>query len=143
MPQRAQSDSTRAVSAQMRRFARSPAAIHEKSASASTTMPLQENEAPRHQVMDMLSTCKYVLRMGMIQIRNVPDDLHRELKARAALAGMSLSDYLLRTLRREVDRPSREEWFHQLEQLERVEGGPSSAEIIRELRGPLPTSDDP
>src|SRR5437762_2528893 len=36
----------------------------------------------------------------MIQIRNVPGDLHRRLKARAALAGMSLSDYLLHEIRR-------------------------------------------
>ena len=41
----------------------------------------------------MCSTCKYALRMTMLQIRNVPDDLHRRLKARAAMAGMSLSDY--------------------------------------------------
>jgi hypothetical protein len=92
--------------------------------------------------MDMLSACKYVFRMGMIQIRNVPEDLRRELKSRAALAGMSLSDYLLRTLRREVDRPSREEWFRQLERLEPVEGSPSAAEIIRELRGPLRAEDE-
>ena len=42
----------------------------------------------------------------MIQIRNVPDPLHRQLKARAALEGMSLSDYLLREVRRVVERPS-------------------------------------
>jgi len=35
----------------------------------------------------------------MVQIRNMPDDLHRRLKSRAALAGMSLSEYLLRELR--------------------------------------------
>jgi antitoxin FitA len=40
--------------------------------------------------------------MGMIQIRNVPDDLHRRLKARAAEAGMSLSDYLLRMADRDT-----------------------------------------
>ncbi|MGH8586426.1 MAG: FitA-like ribbon-helix-helix domain-containing protein [Gammaproteobacteria bacterium] len=34
----------------------------------------------------------------MVQIRNVPDDLHRKLKARAALAGMSISEYLLREI---------------------------------------------
>ena len=42
----------------------------------------------------------------MIQIRNVPDELHRRLKARAALEGMSLSDYLLREVRRVAERPS-------------------------------------
>lgn len=45
----------------------------------------------------------------MIQIRNVPDDLHRTLKARAALAGMSLSEFLLKELARVVERPTREE----------------------------------
>ena len=35
-----------------------------------------------------------------VQIRNVPDDVHRKLKARAALAGMSISEYLLRELER-------------------------------------------
>jgi len=44
--------------------------------------------------------------MKMIQIRNVPDDLHRLLKSRAALAGMSLSDYLLESLRRVAERPT-------------------------------------
>src|SRR3989304_2399064 len=43
--------------------------------------------------------------MRMIQIRNVPDEMHREIKARAALAGMSLSDYLLLELRKALDRP--------------------------------------
>jgi antitoxin FitA len=42
----------------------------------------------------------------MIQIRNVPDALHRRLKSRAALEGMSLSDYLLAELRRVAERPT-------------------------------------
>jgi len=42
----------------------------------------------------------------MIQIRNVPDDLHRKLKARAAEQGLSLSDYLLRLAEREAGRPT-------------------------------------
>ena len=42
----------------------------------------------------------------MIQIRNVPDALHRRLKSRAALDGMSLSDYLLAELRRAAERPT-------------------------------------
>lgn len=45
----------------------------------------------------------------MIQIRNVPDDLHREMKARAARAGMSLSDYLLAEIRRVAAQPTLEE----------------------------------
>ena len=43
---------------------------------------------------------------SMIQIRNVPDTLHRTLKSRAALAGMSLSEYLLRELHTVAERPT-------------------------------------
>ncbi len=42
----------------------------------------------------------------MIQIRNVPEELHRRLKARAAMAGMSLSEYLLREVERVAERPT-------------------------------------
>lgn len=52
----------------------------------------------------------------MIQVRNVPDDLHRTLKARAALAGMSLSNYLLVELRRLAERPTRAELQRRLAQ---------------------------
>jgi plasmid stability protein len=45
----------------------------------------------------------------MVQIRNVPNELHRRLKARAALAGMTLSDYLLHEIRLVAERPSVEE----------------------------------
>ncbi|MGH9026563.1 MAG: FitA-like ribbon-helix-helix domain-containing protein, partial [Acidimicrobiia bacterium] len=47
--------------------------------------------------------------MKPLQIRNVPDGVHRTLKARAALAGMSLSEYALAELRRSAERPTREE----------------------------------
>jgi plasmid stability protein len=42
----------------------------------------------------------------MIQVRNVPDALHRALKARAAMAGMSLSDYLLAEIKEIAERPT-------------------------------------
>ena len=45
----------------------------------------------------------------MIQVRNVSEDVHRVLKARAATAGMSLSDYIKRDLERAAARPSLEE----------------------------------
>ena len=50
----------------------------------------------------------------MIQIRHVPDDVHSKLKARAALAGMSLSDYLLSEVRRSLERPTRAEILERL-----------------------------
>jgi len=52
----------------------------------------------------------------MIQLRHVPDDLHRKLKARAALEGLSLSDYLLREVRRVAERPTFAEFRHRLAQ---------------------------
>jgi len=57
--------------------------------------------------LDMLFTLKYVTNMSkMIQLRNVPDQLHRRLKARAALEGRSLSDYLLAELTKFAQRPT-------------------------------------
>lgn len=50
----------------------------------------------------------------MVQLRNVPDQLHRKLKARAAMAGTSLSEYLLQEIRRSADRPTREELVERL-----------------------------
>jgi plasmid stability protein len=70
----------------------------------------------------------------MIQIRNVPPDLHRELKSRAALAGMSLSDYLLREIRQVAERPTIEQMRARLAALPPVELVPSPAVAIREER---------
>lgn len=53
----------------------------------------------------MLVTRQHVIHMTMIQIRNVPEKLHRDLKARAAKAGMTLSDYLLDVIRKAAERP--------------------------------------
>jgi plasmid stability protein len=70
----------------------------------------------------------------MIQIRNVPDELHRELKARAALAGMTLSDYLLAEIRESAARPTVEEFRRRLATRAAVDPSPSSVEIIRAER---------
>ncbi len=70
----------------------------------------------------------------MIQIRNVPDDLHRTLKARAAMEGMSLSDYLLSEMRRLVAQPTLREFLEQLHQHEPVQVRRSAAAIIRAAR---------
>ena len=70
----------------------------------------------------------------MIQIRNVPEALHRKLKARAALAGMSLSDYLLAEARRSADRPTLEEIRVRLAGLEPAPTKESAAAVIRRER---------
>ncbi len=72
--------------------------------------------------------------MGMIQIRNVPAPLHRRLKARAAEAGMSLSDYLRLEIERVADVPTTRELSDRLRSLPPVELGEEPAEIIRQLR---------
>ncbi len=75
----------------------------------------------------------------MIQIRNVPDDLHRTLKIRAAKASMTLSDYLLSEIERVAERPTLDEMMERLRQDPPVELDESPAEIIRRMRD----ADDP
>lgn len=72
--------------------------------------------------------------MPMIQIRNVPDALHRVLKSRAALAGQSLSDYLLREVREIAARPTLEEMLARLRALPPVELSTDPVDLIREAR---------
>lgn len=71
----------------------------------------------------------------MIQIRHVPDRLHRRLKARAAAAGMSLSDYLRRELERAGEQLTPDELRERLAQLEPVDPGEAVAEALRSERG--------
>jgi antitoxin FitA len=70
----------------------------------------------------------------MIQIRNVPDDLHRTLKARAARLGMSLSDYLLAEVSEIAQRPTLEEMLERLAAREPAWEVESSAAVVRRLR---------
>ena len=50
----------------------------------------------------------------MVQIRNVPVDLHRRLKARAAIEGLTMSDFVLREIRKALERPTRQEVLERL-----------------------------
>lgn len=70
----------------------------------------------------------------MIQLRSVPDALHRKLKARAAMAGMSLSDYLTAEIRRVADQPTIEEMRERLSRLSRVTAKESAAAAVRAER---------
>jgi plasmid stability protein len=70
----------------------------------------------------------------MVQIRNVPSELHRQLKARAALEGMSLSEYLLREVRRAVERPTPEEIRQRLAGRAPVRPRPAPAAAVRAER---------
>jgi plasmid stability protein len=70
----------------------------------------------------------------MIQVRNVPDRLHRELVRRARARGVTLTDYLEDILEREVSRPPAEEVFERIARRTPVDLGRSVAEILREER---------
>lgn len=83
----------------------------------------------------MCTTCSYGLCMGkMIQLRHVPDELHRKLKARAAMEGLSLSDYLLREVRRVAERPTLNEIATRLARRAPVGLSESPARAIRAER---------
>jgi hypothetical protein len=71
----------------------------------------------------------------MIQLRNVPDELHRKLKARAAAEGMSLSDYILKDVKAQADLPTMKEWLEGLKDLTPIITKETSAEAIRAIRG--------
>lgn len=75
----------------------------------------------------------------MIQIRNVPDDLHRKLKVRAAKAGVTLSDYLLSEIERVAEKPTLQEIAERLRRREPVELDEPPEATIRRARD----ADDP
>ena len=90
----------------------------------------------------MLGTCthhNYMMTAAksattMIQVRHVPDAVHRKLKARAATAGMSLSDYVLAELRRLAERPSREELLARIAARPVVRTRQRAADLVRAER---------
>ncbi len=76
----------------------------------------------------------YAIRMSTLQIRNVPDEISRILKARAAAEGRSLSDYALSVLAREADRPTRAEILMRIRSREPVRTDISSVELVSRER---------
>lgn len=74
-----------------------------------------------------------------IQIRNVPDELYRTSKARAAKAGMTLSDYLLSKIVRMAEKPTLAEMMKRLRQREPVDLDEPPNLTIRRIRD----ADDP
>jgi len=70
----------------------------------------------------------------MIQIRDVPDQVHSTLKARAACQGVSLSDFIKRELEHTVERPTIREWLELTERAKPILAKRSAAQVVRELR---------
>lgn len=79
--------------------------------------------------VDMLRRWLHHQAMGLIQIRNVPDDVHRTLKARAAAEGASLSDYILREVTRVARTPTPQELDDRIRARPRV--AVTTADILR------------
>ena len=71
----------------------------------------------------------------MLQIRNVPDSLHRRLKARAAMEGVSMSLFVRREIERALGRPSRQELLRAIREQPEVVLDRSPADVLREERG--------
>jgi antitoxin FitA len=86
--------------------------------------------------LDTLSACVHVTHMNThIQIRNVPNALHRKLKARAAQKDMTLTDYVKQLLQREVEKPTLAEMTERLKKLPPVKiSGEDIVAAIREER---------
>ena len=83
----------------------------------------------------MWTTCTHAIDMSkMVQIRHVPDALHRKLKVRAVEAGQTLSDYLLAELERLAARPTRDDMLARLHSRKRVTLKTRAAAVIREER---------
>ena len=70
----------------------------------------------------------------MVQVRDVPDQSHGVLKARAAREGMNLSDYLKRELEHIAERPSMREWLDLTQKLKPIPAKRSGAQVVRESR---------
>jgi antitoxin FitA len=70
----------------------------------------------------------------MIQLRHVPDGVHRKLKARAAMKGMSLSDYLVREVNQIAEQPTLEEVLEEISKLSPVKLREPAAVTIRKMR---------
>lgn len=70
-----------------------------------------------------------------LQVRNVPPEFHRRLKARAAMEGLSMSEYILREVGKALDRPMREEILDRLRAQPDRRLSRSPADVIRAERG--------
>lgn len=72
--------------------------------------------------------------MGHLQVKNVPDELHAELRRRATTRHQSVREYLLELIRRDLARPTLEEWFDVVESRPAVQPSITSAELVRAVR---------
>jgi plasmid stability protein len=70
----------------------------------------------------------------MIQVRDVPEQVHSTLKVRAAREGKSLSDFIKRELELVAERPTMREWLERTQQARPIRAKRSAAQLVRQLR---------
>lgn len=75
--------------------------------------------------------------MSTLQVKNLPDELHAELIARARAERITLSEFVTRTLRKELARPSLDAWIESIDKREGKKLDIDSGELIDEVRGEL------
>jgi plasmid stability protein len=108
------------------------------SASAATALspvPAEEQEQP---VSSAAAAQSAATQAAMVQIRNMPDSMHRMLKAKAVMEGKTLSEYLIDQLRDCAEKPTLQEWTQQLRQQQsakRTIATANAADIVRQMRG--------
>jgi hypothetical protein len=72
--------------------------------------------------------------MSIIQVKNVPPEVHGELRRRAGQEGLTIRDYVLKLIERDQRLPSKADWLARVAQLEPVAVSTPAAEVIREAR---------
>ena len=72
--------------------------------------------------------------MSTLQVKNLPDDLHTELVARARAERITLSEFVTRTLRKELSRPSLDAWIESIAKRESKELDIDSGKLIDDVR---------
>ncbi len=80
------------------------------------------------------ANCYHYPHVANIQIRGVPEQVHRQLKAQAALSGQSLNEFLLARMEEMTSKPTIPELIEQIRELEPYTGPPIGAELVREDR---------
>jgi plasmid stability protein len=72
--------------------------------------------------------------VGNIQLKNVPDELHEQLRERARREGMAMRDYALRVLERDLAKPTLREWFDRVAARDPKAQPPSSEDVVAAVR---------
>jgi antitoxin FitA len=72
--------------------------------------------------------------VSIIQVKNVPEPMHSELRRRADQEGLTIRDYVLKLIEKDQRLPSKRDWLDRVAELEPVVVSQSAAEVVREGR---------